>query len=594
MIFQINAITTFLVLAVALTGHNTVAVNNSECRGDNLGYGFSESMHDPSLGDTHYGQADGEMCYPKVHSLGSGVSGKDDSVAVLVGGNFNGQKGAEIEGNMVVLGDFRVEQNGPLNFASAGEGTQITPHKGGECIKVGGDMSSAKRLEVFYPHYQCTAVVKGQRNDYNKIAPNWMTNSGFEYIQNSNLDMSEYEETINNLRAKSAYWASLPTTRGATTSVSSQAFNIECSDVDIVQVFNIAASSLEGQGYYSYVFNENCSDKTVLINVQGGGKVTFTTRHMKWTKNGKVQSGGWGNFPSCMNSAILWNFPDAIDVVINGTDEVQGSLLVNGNLDFQTSGQSGRTMVLGDLTQNAWGSEFHSFEFNPPTPLPDTNCEEVPVVEVPPVAAQTDAPEIEAQPTPTDAPIVPFTEPPTPSLELNGADDDDNDDTFILPSCPEDITLLTTSGITDFPVGNKPVVEIIRQDTSTVTVGLNQEWTSGQKSVDKIYYQYKENLFSNKCYAENDVVGRSLFDTITISCNVMTPYAHLTICVADNTSNGILSSTGDDATIPKCCHSEESVLPDTPTVCYSLEISCASSCTEANEESRMLRGSSKK
>jgi len=584
---------TITLALLALAGHDAFAVNNSECQSDNLGYGFSESMHNPSLGDSHYGQADGEMCYPKVHSLGSGVSGKDDSVAVLVGGNFVGQKGAEIEGNMVVLGDFRVDQNGPLNFASAGEGTQITPHKGGECIKVGGDMSSAKRLEIFYPHYQCTAVVKGQRNAYDTIAPKWMTYSGFRYSQNPNLDMSEYEETIDDLKAKSTFWASLPTTQGASTGISSQAFNIECTDDDVVQVFNVPASSLQGQGYYSYVFNEKCSNKTILINIQGTGKVTFTTRHMKWTKDGKVQSGGWSNFPSCMNSAILWNFPNAIDVVINGSDEMQGSLLVNGNLNFQTSGQSGRTLVLGDLIQNAWGSEFHSFEFNPPMPLPDLNCEEVPVVEVPQIGAQTDAPEIEAGAAPTNAPVVPSTEEPTFSLELNGVDEGENDDTFILPSCPEDITLMSATGVTDFPIENKPVVEIFSQDTSTVTVGLNQEWTNGQKSVDFIFYEYKENIFSNKCYEENDVDGRSLFDTITISCDIMSPYAHLKICVADNTLNGILSSTKDDATIPKCCHSAEVVPPNTPTVCYSLEIRCASLCTEVYDDSRMLRGSSK-
>ena len=228
---------------------------------------------------------------------------------------------------------------------------------------------------------------------------NWMTQSGFAYTQDSNLDLSEYEETIDELRAKSAYWASLPTTQGATTSISSQAFNIECSDddVDVVQVFNVDASSLEGQGYSSYVFNEHCSDKTILLNVQGGGSVTFTTKHIKWTKDGQVQVGGWANFPSCMNSAILWNFPNAIDVHINGSDEVQGSLLVTGNLDFQTSGQSGRTMVLGDLTQNAWGSEFHSFDFNPPTPLPDRHCEPPEILpefpEEPPPEAATESPQ---------------------------------------------------------------------------------------------------------------------------------------------------------------------------------------------------------
>jgi choice-of-anchor A domain-containing protein len=373
--------TTITFAFFALAGHVAFA---NECLQDNLGNGFSSAIHDPSLGDNHYGQSDEETCYPKVHSLGSGVSGNDDGVAMLVGGNFVGLKGAEIEGNMVVMGNFRVEQNGPSNFVSAGEGTQIVPHKGGECIIVGGDMSSAKRLEIFYPHYSCTAIVKGKRKDVNKIAPGWMTNSGFEYKQDSNLDMTKYEQQIDSLRAKSAYWSSLPTTEGASYDVSSRAFNIECTDDDAVQVFNIEASSLQGQGYDSYVFNGNCNDKTVLINVQGTGSVKFTTKHMKWTKDGQVQSGGWANFPSCMNSAILWNFPNAVDVAVEGYDELQGSILITGNLHWKSgSGQSGRTMVLGDLVQDSWGSEFHSFEFNPPKPLPDPNCEEAsPPVEI--------------------------------------------------------------------------------------------------------------------------------------------------------------------------------------------------------------------
>jgi len=258
-----------------------------------------------------------------------------------------------------------------------------------------------------------------------------------------------------------------------------------------------------------------------------------------------------------------------------------------------------------------------------------------------PTAEPTNGPTDE----PTAAPVVPVTEPP---IVVNGADDDANDDLFILPLCPEDITLLTTTGVTEWPAENRPVVEIISQDTSTVTVGLNQEWTSGQidrklssgclqdapqqmfdsedsyddvppadvygysedidsyelevpndapvsdeqeETIDAIFYSYKENMWSNKCYQKQDV-GRSLFDTVTISCNVLFPYALLEICVADNT---ILSTTGgDDAAIPKCCHSDEVVLPNIPTVCYSLEIRCTSRCTEAVDLRRMLRGSSEK
>lgn len=947
---------------LSLARHNAFA---AECQNTNLGYGFSEATHDATLGDTHWGQGEEQMCYPKVHSNGSGSSGVDDSVAVLVGGNFSGAKGAEIEGNMVVMGDFHVDQNGPLNFVSAGEGTQINPNKGGDCITVGGDMSSAKRLEVFYPHYQCRAVVKGQSKNSNTIAPNWMTGMGFKYESDPNLDMTKYEEQVDSLRAKSLYWGSLPTTIGAQTDVLSQAFNIRCTNDDAIQVFNVPASSLEGNGYHSYVFNENCSDKTILVNVQGTGSIKFTTKHMKWMKDGTIQSGGWANFPSCMNSSILWNFPNARDAVINGSDELQGSVLVNGNLEMQNSGQSGRTMVLGDFKQNAWGSELHSFDFNPPQPLPGPNCVEVPTVEEPtdtpiktrdprptnppvhppveegeeldcvgeiietskvtsldffhsvvsknelhldggelrysdigivrdravdlvvtvakgdytdiadvweernktpdeqngkhdgsqfaninlqtvegkpksgegnfqfcfhdkktndivkvdtfrwsvfdldqrgggieermfmdlaqsqsmqvwpnaeeseidmmcedgsalpckagirtlfhsttagvgsdnptdpnnmdtlqkkrsitftftdtdcweftydhycpgeqddgdgsickgytggnflfsgdstaihtegecilppppapttaptnsptnaptntptaapsksptnsptsdptanPTVAPTNAPTMPptnnptAEPTnpptdeptkgPTDAPTTEPTKSPTaeptkepidastaapttssptlsptiqattrPPISTNSGKDND-DDMIFRPACPEDITIVRTSGVTDFPIDIN-AAEIVRQAGTTVTVGLNQQWTSSlSQSVDAIFYRYKESIWSNKCYKETNVKGGVLFDTVTIQCNIMSPYAFLEICVVDD---DVLSAS-DNATVPKCCHSEENVPPNTPTVCYSLEIRCETLCVEPKDDRMLLRGTSR-
>lgn len=391
---------------------------------ENLGYGFSEAIHDPALGSSHYGQ-DGQ-CFPKVGSMQSKPKGRDDAVSFFVGGNYIGRNGAEIEGNMVVLGNLKMEQNGPSNFVTVGEGSQIIPHNNGVAVKVGGDMSSVKTFEICRqnsrPYYPCKVVVKGARNDYNKIAPGYMTSDGFEYIQDSNLDLSEYEEQVVNLRRKSKYWGELADTPYASwqksTVNSKKHFMIKCSNDDVVQVFNIPSSSLSGSGYDDYVFNENCSDKTVLINVHGGGSIEMVTKHMKWTKNGNIQNGGWANFPSCMNEAILWNFPGADNVLIKGTDEVQGSILIPGNLHWKSgSGQSGRTMVLGNLIHEKGGSEFHSFQFKPPKPLP-IDCHDLihrpapapgtPVNEPTPVNQPTSAPKpaptLAPKPAPTSAP----------------------------------------------------------------------------------------------------------------------------------------------------------------------------------------------
>jgi len=139
-----------------------------------------------------------------------------------------------------------------------------------------------------------------------------------------------------------------------------------------------------------------------------------------------------------------------------------------------------------------------------------------------------------------------------------------------------------------------PIVEIVSQDTSTVTVRLNQEWTTSSDSETlAIFYEYKEDIWTNKCHVKDDVVGSTEVDEFTVTCNVLSPYAHLHICVADNMAaeNGkdILSPTGDDATIPRCCKAEDIVPENTATVCYSLEILCEPKCIDTTAASRKLR-----
>jgi hypothetical protein len=76
---------------------------------ENLGYGFSAA--------TGVGGYSSEQCYPPIVNLdANNLAGIDDSVAVFVGGSYYGRRGAEVEGNMVVLGDLSVELNGTYTF----------------------------------------------------------------------------------------------------------------------------------------------------------------------------------------------------------------------------------------------------------------------------------------------------------------------------------------------------------------------------------------------------------------------------------------------------------------------------------------------
>jgi hypothetical protein len=159
------------------------------------------------------------------------------------------------------------------------------------------------------------------------------------------------------------------------------------------------------------------------------------------------------------------------------------------------------------------------------------------------------------------------TEPPVEPPEVN---------------CPEDILVLRKIGVTDYPTNE--AVKIVSQDTRTVKVELNQAWAA-DGTIDSIFAYYRETVFDKRCY-ETAEVEAGEFETIEIYCNVFSPKAQLEICVADTSLD-----VGDNAEVPKCC--EPSFPPDTPVVCYTLEINCVSECIDESQQ-RQLRGGTEK
>merc|ERR1712176_1586771 len=118
--------------------------------------------------------------------------------------------------------------------------------------------------------------------------------------------------------------------------------------------------------------------------------------------------------------------------------------------------------------------------------------------------------------------------------------------------------------------------------------------------IDQIYYQYKSNMFDEQCYEETNVgLHDKYVPNLEIQCNVMSPYAHMTICIVDDE---LLSPNEDTATIPKCCHADNNgnnggggMFDAKPTVCYTLQISCESKCVDENmarknKNRKLLRG----
>merc|ERR1711985_227728 len=75
-----------------------------------------------------------------------------------------------------------------------------------------------------------------------------------------------------------------------------------------------------------------------------------------------------------------------------------------------TIGQSGRTMIVGDVVQDTYGSEFHNFPFRPPKPLPAPECDDF--VPSNPVSEPTGASSVTQPTSPAPLPTSPDTDAP--------------------------------------------------------------------------------------------------------------------------------------------------------------------------------------
>lgn len=211
-----------------------------------------------------------------------------------------------------------------------------------------------------------------------------------------------------------------------------------------------------------------------------------------------------------------------------------------------------------------------------------------------PTSLPTTSPSVSPTAAPTTSPSgAPSTGAPTttptasPSIESRidddfeeRGDDDDSDDIFFPPvgpdDCPEDILLFEQIGVTPFP---KDAVRIVSQDTESVTVELVQTLTDSATSVDRMYFQYKDNPYSSKCYEEDEVYGDDTTQ-ITIQCVHTSNVGVLELWIADDLEKGILSE-GDDAVIPQCCH--PTVPDETPATKYLVVIKCKTECPDTIE-----------
>jgi len=335
----------------------------------------------PNLGDCFsQGTGPGSVAtYPTITATELPL-GRDDSVSLLVGGNFVGKRGSEIEGKIVTLGDFVLEAASGFNsLVKAGFGSQIIPNDGEDVVIVGNDLKVDTDILVMLIGSGGN-IVHGGTN----VGTGTITTLG-DISSNPLLDVSKYELALTQLKAQSEYWASLPANGVFVRRDDHPTGNrVEflAGDDDCLQVYNIPSDDLNFRDFGTLVqVDSTLACRTIIINVRSNNGIATIANLANFID--PFGNGGF-DFASDVTANILWNFYDADEVILgdglSGNGQFQGSVLVPcGSLTTSMPGISGRVIVRGDVHQDWPGSELHNYEFDPNCPLPQpTVCPEEP------------------------------------------------------------------------------------------------------------------------------------------------------------------------------------------------------------------------
>jgi len=361
----------------------------------NLGAGLSASTGDGSWGTSFPAKA-------SIFGGGGGYSlGYDNSMSVLVGGDFHCKSGAGFEGRGIFLGDMKLDLGGCERLAATAHGSLIHPFVNTACVEVGGDVvidasfQQSKYIMYEYGNAQksCHFVYKDNCQINGADCPTNMTAleeqrvfTNGDFKNNPDLDLSKWDVEIDVLKQKVNYWNSLDPNGVAEVIDGVLVFGAGV-DNNPVQIFNIQPIETT---ITSLVFKKDMIGKTILIVVNNDG--TFFVPPMCFYPldhaAGQASICGVDTFPSDLTASILWAWPTNGGVEIVGSNELMGSVVIpKGDLTFSTIGQSGRMIVGGDFVLDGEFSELHNYEFDPvskPLPLGEDEGEICEVLPPPP------------------------------------------------------------------------------------------------------------------------------------------------------------------------------------------------------------------
>ncbi|MFI9200105.1 choice-of-anchor A family protein [Streptomyces sp. NPDC053048] len=322
--------------------------------------------------------------YPDPNS--GAVVGRDNGVNVFVGGDYAVRDAAAgAEGRVVVDGSFDLAKgSGPplsYNVGAVRNGSRVPPDNGSPFLRVGGDLKLAagQRLLAEDGPVNGTVAFAGRQAGTGTVSPRVVHDAGA---------VSAYRGLREELTAAStcyAYDKGVPRKPTGTAVNQGKVTVFTGNGTSALQVFNAPFDLVAPDGSPQNLSFQKIPPKaTVLVNLanENGDARTVSTSA--------------GALAGVRRERLLWNIPDAKEVRITGSGQLQGSVLVgrrSSTTRVSLPVVNGRFFTAGSLAHEsagggAGGQTIHSYPFE--GVLPD--CGTGPTPDIDPADAEEPVP----------------------------------------------------------------------------------------------------------------------------------------------------------------------------------------------------------
>ncbi|HNJ55266.1 MAG TPA: choice-of-anchor A family protein [Chitinophagaceae bacterium] len=303
--------------------------------------------------------------YPYPPQTYPSIQGRDNGFNVFVGGNLVIMSGgAELEGRTYVNGNFDVQKSsGAFNVGYVGAGSYVIPDNGADALIVGGNILTAG-AKVYFGGY-LGAVDLPMNLKYkgsSSVTPPGFFQAGDipggtegQLINEPSLDLSSHQNLLTTWGNTSTTYGGLSASANGTFTNNSGAYTFASTNgASGVYVFNINTDL--NPGYSTTITFDNFPDNAeIIINMTKAGTVTTNLASFTFSNIS-------GNSDKLMER-LIWNFPNATTVNINGSSQNRGAILskaTNTNINTSTNG---RILTTGNLVFGNTGSglELHNY-----------------------------------------------------------------------------------------------------------------------------------------------------------------------------------------------------------------------------------------